>query len=73
MDHRAELLPPPDRQLGRGASGGSEKTGGYRAFLLVNWPRAPSKISKEFVEDLLKEDMPEFIREALQRRLLNWQ
>jgi hypothetical protein len=45
---------------------------GYRAFLLVYWPTAPGFFSKEFVEDLLQEDMPDFIREALQRRLLDW-
>ena len=46
---------------------------GYRAFLLVNWPKAPSKISKEFAEGLLDGDMPDFIRDALQKRLLDWQ
>lgn len=46
---------------------------GYRAFLLVYWPTAPSYISKESVENLLNEDMPDFIRDALSRRLLDWQ
>ncbi len=46
---------------------------GYRAFLLVYWPTAPGFFSREFVENLLKEDMPDFIREALEKRLLNWQ
>jgi hypothetical protein len=45
---------------------------GYRAFLLVYWPTAPGFFPKEFVENLLKEDMPDFIREALQQRLLDW-
>ncbi len=45
---------------------------GYRAFLLVYWPTAPGLFTKEFVESLLKEDMPDFIREALQKRLLDW-
>jgi hypothetical protein len=46
---------------------------GYRAFLLVNWPKAPSRVSKELAESLLQADMPDFIHEALQKRLLNWQ
>ena len=46
---------------------------GYRAFLLVYWPTAPSRISKEFAEGLLTEDMPDFIREGLQERLSDWQ
>jgi hypothetical protein len=46
---------------------------GYRAFLLINWPKAPNKISKDYAEGLLDGDVPDFIREALQKRLLNWQ
>jgi hypothetical protein len=45
---------------------------GYRAFLLVYWPKAPSWISREFVESLLQADMPDFVREALRKRLLDW-
>jgi len=45
---------------------------GYRAFLLIYWAEAPSWIPRELAEGLLNEDMPEFIREALQRRLLHW-
>ncbi len=46
---------------------------GYRAFLLIYWPKAPGWFSPAFVERLLDEDMPDFIREALQRRLLGWE
>jgi hypothetical protein len=43
---------------------------GYRAFLLAYWPTAPGRLSREFVENLLRADMPDFIREALTHRLL---
>ncbi|MEN6424544.1 MAG: hypothetical protein ABFE13_04220, partial [Phycisphaerales bacterium] len=43
---------------------------GYRAFLLVYWPAAPSWFSRGFVESMLLEDMPDFIRDALTNRLL---
>jgi hypothetical protein len=46
---------------------------GYRAFVLGYWPTAPSRVSKDFAESLLDGDVPEFIREALQKRLGNWQ
>jgi hypothetical protein len=46
---------------------------GYRAFLLVYWPAAPKWISQDFAEGLLAGDIPDFIREALQKRLLAWQ
>jgi len=45
---------------------------GYRAFLLVYWPKAPDRISKDFAESLLDGDMPDFIRQALQKRLSDW-
>jgi len=45
---------------------------GYRAFILIYWSTAYGSFSREFVENLLHEDMPEFIREALQQRLANW-
>lgn len=45
---------------------------GYRAFILAYWPSAPAWISWDFVEALLQQDMPDFIREALQQRLANW-
>jgi hypothetical protein len=46
---------------------------GYRAFLLVNWPKAPTRVSKDFAASLLDGDMPDFIREALEKRLVDWQ
>ncbi len=46
---------------------------GYRAFLLVYWPAAPKWISQDFAESLLAGDVPDFIREALQKRMENWQ
>ena len=45
---------------------------GYRAFVLVYWPSAPGRISRDFVKALLQENMPDFIKEALQQRLANW-
>ena len=45
---------------------------GYRGFLLVHWLTAPSRISQGFVEGLLLEEMPDFIRDALEQRLLKW-
>lgn len=45
---------------------------GYRAFLLACWRTAPGWISEGFVESLLQENMPDFIREALERRLPDW-
>lgn len=46
---------------------------GYRAFLLAYWPTAPNYVPMEFAESLLESDMPDFIREALTRRLaLDW-
>jgi hypothetical protein len=46
---------------------------GYRAFLLAYWPTAPDYVTREFVESLLQSDMPDFIKEALTRRLaLDW-
>ncbi len=45
---------------------------GYRAFLLVHWLGAPQRISRELVESLLEEDMPSYLREGLEQRLLNW-
>lgn len=46
---------------------------GYRAFLLAYWQTAPGWFLREYVENLLEEDMPDFIRAALQMRLLDWQ
>ncbi len=46
---------------------------GYRAFLLAYWPTAPNYVPMGFVESLLQSDMPDFIKEALTRRLaLDW-
>jgi hypothetical protein len=45
---------------------------GYRAFLLIYWPNAYQRFSREFVEALLEEDMPDYIKEALRRRLAEW-
>ncbi|MEN6336747.1 MAG: DUF2330 domain-containing protein [Phycisphaerales bacterium] len=42
---------------------------GYRAFLLVYWPTAPYYIQREFAEQLLQADMPDFLKEALAHRL----
>ena len=45
---------------------------GYRAFLLVYWPTAPSWVSRDYAEGLLGEGMPAFLREALVQRLPAW-
>jgi hypothetical protein len=45
---------------------------GYRAFLLAYWPTAPDWVSRELVEDLLLQEMPDYIREALEQRLADW-
>ncbi len=45
---------------------------GYRAFLIVYWPTAPSWVSKELAESLLSEDMPDFVRQGLQERVADW-
>lgn len=46
---------------------------GYRAFLIIHWRRAPLRIPIDLLEALLEGDMPDFLHEALEQRLPEWQ
>lgn len=46
---------------------------GYRAFLLIHWRGASQRIARDRVEALLQQDMPDFLRDALQQRLAEWE
>jgi hypothetical protein len=39
---------------------------------MTSWPNAPLWVSKAYAEDLLKADMPEFLRQELQLCLIDW-